>query len=210
MMERYMMERPTCTKEIIIGHILIIVSSISYSIAWYILYKPLQNIPEAVADTMMTAALFLGITGAGLIIYGISRNPVPKDKKIKFRYILIACLILYIISYLITKLIFGRIFTSEILLLFIWLSMEACCIMALYYGNVLSLIRMLICNLLVLISIGIGMICYTIHYTLPEQGRFINGLIPYGVIASMMLVLIIFVLISKLFVKKTDTDVLQE
>jgi hypothetical protein len=192
-----MKEKTYNYKEILTGQIFILISIITYTSSWIMNYYLINFKDDSITGIIIFAAIITGFIGAVLNGIGISKSKITKNKKIKIRHILSAVLIIYIGTFLITKYLFSRDFTSEIFLIFIWLGLESCIIYILFIEKNISKLQLISSAILILGSITTGIVCYTIHYSLPVHLRFINGLIPYIIICVTMISIICFVLLSK-------------
>ena len=177
-------------KELVFGHISIVISGIFYSTGWILTYKiSLSGLP----DILILLSLFTGLCAIILIVIGISKMQIIPKKKIKTWHIVLSCIILFITAYVITISLYNRQPTSELFLIFVWLLLETCSIHALFYGMRISIIQTIISLFLMIISLIIGLVCYTIHYKLSSEASFINGLIPYFVFSSTTAIIAVFI-----------------
>jgi hypothetical protein len=181
-------------KSILIGHIFIIISGITYSTAWIMIYKSL--LPE-LTNLLIMISLVFGLIGVGLIISGINRIKISKNNKFKNWYIIIICTTLFLFTYFTTLYWFHRELTSEIIFIFLWVALELSSIYVLFFRKYISGLQTIILIILIIISLMIGIICYTIHYTLPDFERFLNGLIPYFIFSLTMLIICLFTIFHK-------------
>jgi hypothetical protein len=184
-------------ESVIIGHILLIISCILYSVSWIVNYGLLNSNTGILSGILILTALFLGFTGAVLIILGISKSAESSKKKIKYWHIILFNFTLYLIVYFLTSNLFNRFFTSEILLMFIWLTLESCSVYYIYLKKYLSGFLLAVSIVLMSVSILLCSICYTIHYNLPEFQRFINGLLPYCAVIITMSLIVLFTFTRK-------------
>jgi hypothetical protein len=185
-------------RAMIIGHLLIAFSGIAYAAAWTMLYSRLNFKSELSPIILINAALFLGTIGVFCLAGGIfTLSTRITGSRLRVWHIFVLSAILFCLAYFITGSLLDRGFTSELLIIFIWLSTEISALFVLYKTALLSRIQAGISFSLVAASVSAAIIGYVIHYRLEESARFINGLIPYLVMSAVMALISFFIFINK-------------
>jgi len=188
---------------IVAGHILIILSGVFYSVYWILQYYRQNSKPFIFSPLLIIISLILGISGALLLAFSLNDISGQITHQFKIRHILLLTTGFFIISFFITSFVFHRQFTSEIFFIVLWAGIEISCIYAFFNLHWFSLPQFIVSLVLAFICLSVSMVCYTIHYTLPERERFINGLIPYIVVSLYMLINMIILITNKPHLKYT-------
>ncbi|MBN1698897.1 MAG: hypothetical protein JW881_15375 [Spirochaetales bacterium] len=182
----------------ITGHILFIFSGVFYSIHWVLNYYRNTDEPHIPSQLFIIVSLLLGIAGAVLLAYTLFTIANQITGQFKIQHIVLISIAFFIISLLITSIVFHRRFTSEIFFIVLWAGIEAGCIYAFYRLGWFSLPQFTVSLICAFICLAAGMVCYTIHYKLPARQQFINGLIPYIVISFSMLITTVMLFVNKI------------
>jgi len=185
---------------ILIGHLLFILSGIFYSVFWVM--------QEYSADSFSTFFLYgsvlSGLVAIVLIAYCIqSLSLATSGRKFKVTYIFVFGFIFFLIALAVTGIGFARVFTSELFLIVLWASVEFSAIFAIARGKWLSAFKTISSIILISISLAIGLVCYTLHYSFQGVVRFYNGLIPYLTISAAMFIIGLLILFSYTKIKKS-------
>jgi hypothetical protein len=181
--------------EIFGGNLLLLVTLAFYAAWWTILFYPQSAGNSAGAGLCIVVAMLTGMAAIALLITGVNTLS-QASKDFLAGYILLGAVVFYVVSLVITKVVFQRIVTSELLLITVWAALELSVIVVLlgsqrfHFGQVLTLV------ILVALATIVGMVCYVLHYRLDESSRFWNGLIPLMVNAGMVLALQILLALS--------------
>ncbi len=184
-------------REIIAGHILIILSGITYAAYWIIDYYTRDSRPNALIALLFIVSLLSGLLGAGILVHTESGLSTQITRNFGIRHIVIIAAACFILSLVITSLFFHRQFTSEILFIFMWAGVEAVCLYVFFCLEVFTVPQFIISVILYIICLSVSMVCYVIHYSLEGWTRFINGLIPYGTVSLYMLLNTVILLYNR-------------
>lgn len=198
-MEKLLNEK-TVFRGTLSGHLLLILSGISYSIYWILNFGLQGNIAAQFAGIFIAGSLLSGLTGILILIEFIRQLSAPLiDKKFKISHIVLICLVFFILNLTITIWGFKRFFTSELFLIILWAALELSATGVFYHNKWLSKLQIQLSVFFIILSTIIGIACYTIHYNLNGWIQFVNGLIPYIMISIVMMIICGFLLFNKNF-----------
>ena len=112
--------------KIIFGQILLVICCIFYLIWWSISYRPGVEVKRAggLNGIMLLITAFCGLAGIAVSIYGV--NAVQKTGHLKITGIVIVAggIIAYVLLLLITRFLFQRQVTTELVLITGWVMLE--------------------------------------------------------------------------------------
>jgi hypothetical protein len=175
------MQRMTCFRdftvplhEIFGGNLLMFVAIVFY-IVWWTTSK--GDITAAGTGFFIAATLFTGVAAIAVISLGIA-SLSGDCKGFPGIYILTGSVVLFIMLLAVTKIAFHRDVTSELFFIIIWAALEWATIAVLHGCGRFGMKLALMLATLVALATVAGVICYILHYTLDENARFWNGLIP--------------------------------
>ena len=176
-------------KQIIIGHILMIICCIFYIIWWYRCYRPNTHVNKAsgINGILLLITALSGITGIFLSIQAVSGK---QPYLLTTPMIIITGIIAYILLLLITRFLFHRIVTTELVLITVWTVLEVMFTDRLYAVSALSHTAYMTMNIVIFIAFAISMILYVAYYRMEENKAFYAAMIPLITEALAMTVLI--------------------
>lgn len=184
-------------KQIYIGNVLLIVCCFFYLAWWILAFRPNHETTGQVGWLLLPAAI-AGISAFIFIIQGSLANPGTEKKEILTGIqILLIGIGTYFFLFVLTNVIFHRIVTTELMLIVGWTMVTIAELNALYRLDMFSA-KMVLCWMG--ISLGVAMIslvCYILYYTLNKFVRYLDGMIPLGLIAIVMFGITLFMLIVK-------------
>jgi len=184
--------------ELLSGHAIIVITAVIYSIAWTLNYGNGKISEPVLISVLINISLLAGICGAFISI--LSAGDIYRSlslSRLRIRYFIAGGLALFILTDLTTFYGFGRMLTSELILIFIWGTIEACTLTGMIHQRLFSKPQVFFTLLFFILSFLTSLFCYTIHYTLSGFASYINGLIPYWAISFYMAVFCIFVLSNR-------------
>jgi hypothetical protein len=174
------------------GNLLMFATLVFYIAWWTVCFRPGGNENTAGAGIFIVVALFIGVAAIITLFVGIN-SLSQTGKGFPFMYILLGSVAFYIILLAVTKNVFHRPVTSELLLIIVWAALEWSAIAVLQGCGRLSTGAALALVILVALATVTGIVCYILHFSLNEISRFWNGLIPLivdaGVVAVFLAVL---------------------
>jgi hypothetical protein len=161
------------------GNILMLITCMCYIAWWVAAFRPGRTARSS-APALITLTLATGI--CSLILLGLGIGKLSESGRIfPMIYIPAGAVLLYIILLIITKQMFNRVVTSELLIMILWAAFEIAA------GNVLagngSLGTPATIALMILIAAATcaGLVCYILYYRLDGVAGFLDGLIPIAV-----------------------------
>jgi hypothetical protein len=181
----------------ILGGNLVMFASIVFYIAWWtVSFRPNVNSKSASAISFMAVAIIAGVAAITTISVGI--NSLSQVAKVfPVRYILIGAAASYVILLAVTRIVFQRAVTSELLLMIVWAAIESSVIAVLQSSGRFSTAQALTFGTIIFMTTVIGMICYVLYYRLDGLRRFWDGLIPLVTDAVAVAVLIAAMALSR-------------
>ena len=164
-------------RRVMIGQMLLILCCIFYLIWWYRGFRP-NVIVSRVGGVngillMITAALGL----AGIFI-SMSHIPAEKEPKLDQSVIVLGGIILYVGLLLVTKLVFHRIVTTELILIVGWTVLELTVINRLNAAGYLSEGKFFAICIVIAIAFLISMVLYVAYYRMEEMKAFYAAMVP--------------------------------
>ena len=156
-------------RRVMIGQMLLILCCIFYLIWWYRGFRP--NV--IVSRVGITAALGL----AGIFI-SMSHIPAEKEPKLDQSVIVLGGIILYVGLLLVTKLVFHRIVTTELILIVGWAVLELTVINRLSAAGYLSEGKFSVMCIVIAIAFLISMVLYVAYYRMEEMKAFYAAMVP--------------------------------
>jgi hypothetical protein len=158
------------------GNLLLLLCFLFYLVWWGVTFRPGTS-GGPVGSLCILAAFITGAAAIVLLCGGInSLSQVSKGFPVK--YILLGVAVLFIISLLITSILFHRIVTSELMIIHLWIAMELSVIAVLYGSGSFGLSRAVTLTALVLIAFIVSMICYVLYYRLSGMAGYYDGMVP--------------------------------
>jgi hypothetical protein len=162
---------------IFIGNALMVITIGFYIAWWVVLFRPDRSGQSPYGPPLIVIALVAGAASIVFLIFGIS-SQAWNGKDFPGAYFLLGALGAYVILLGITKSLFRRPVTSELLLIVLWSTLEWSVITVLKMGDRLSSIQALTLMVLLGLAACIGLVCYVLFYRLDGTPRFWDGLIP--------------------------------
>lgn len=185
--------------KIIIGQILLVICCIFYLIWWSISYRPGVEVKRAggLNGIMLLITAFCGLAGIAVSIYGV--NAVQKTGHLKITGIVIVAggIIAYVLLLLITRFLFQRQVTTELVLITGWVMLELTVISSLNGAGRLSDTRFWILAVVVAIAFTISIVLYVLYYRMKPMKAFYAAMVPLITEAVSMGVITAVVLTGK-------------
>jgi hypothetical protein len=170
----------------IFGGNLLMLIAIGFYIAWWtVTFRPNRTGKTTGTGFFIAPAILIGATAITIKFSGIETLS-RAGKGFPVAYILLGAITLYIILLGVTRIVFQRPVTAELLLIIVWAALEGSAIAVLQGSNWFSLGQALTLATLMLLAAGVGIVCYILHYRLDDFLRFWNGLIPLIVDAGVV------------------------
>lgn len=170
-------------KQMLAGNILLICCCACYLIWWLVTFFPESRLEKFSTGWILVPALACGLASILLIFRSIVKTEIshvliPKD------LIIWGGVIAYVVLILITRLLFSRPLTMELLLIVGWGMLMLSEINTLYGVGIFTR-RQSICFCLVMAAaVAVSLICYTLYYGLNGIPAYIDGIVPLVLAAA--------------------------
>ena len=166
--------------KIAVGQILLIICCIFYLIWWSISYRPGVEVNRAggLNGILLMITAFCGLAGVFVSIYGV--NVIPKTGRMKITggQAVIGWILLYVMLLIVTRFIFHRQVTTELLLITGWAALEITVISSLGGAGKLSDTRFFILLAVIVAAVVVSMILYVLYYRMEEMKAFYAAMVP--------------------------------
>ena len=186
------------------GQIMLVICCVFYSVWWSISYRPGVSVNRAggLNGLLLLITAVCGVSGLAASIYGINAEPeagtlAEQTAKMNGLAIAIAGIAAYIVLLIITKLIFHRVVTTELLLIVGWTVLELYVINALKASSKLSDPRFYVMLAVIAAAFIISMILYVLYYRMEEMKAFYAAMVPLITEAVSMTVLVLLMVIKQ-------------
>ncbi len=166
------------------GHVFLAVCAVFYLLWWWIFFRPDAPKLEGAAfyggaAVIVVAALF-GIAAIGMIC--VSLSAYGSCGAVSGWLINVGAVIAYIALMLLTKKVFDRPVTTELLLIVGWAALELNVLNTLFGAGVLSAGSAIALLVLVAVLFAASMVCYVLYFNLGPLASFIDGAVPLAVV----------------------------
>lgn len=183
-------------RRIMTGQILLIICFVFYLVWWYRGFRPGTSVKRlrGLNGILLALTMVFGIGGVTITI--LDGNGVDGALKINPAAILISGVGAYIVLMIVTRFIFHRIVTSELLLIVGWTMLELWAIVALNSGGSLSDVRFTILAFVLAAAFIVSIILYVAYYRMEEMKAFYTAMIPLIAAEVFMVTLVGMVLVK--------------
>ncbi len=176
------------TRQIFFGDLLLIGCLVFYLAWWLVAFRPERSINGFKSGWLLIPAFLLGVSGVMGIIRGCMGVPA-KDLLLPFVPTALGGLVVYLILMTVTTLFFGRIVTSELIIMTGWATLMFAELSALYGAGRFGLAVTVTLLILIVLALAISVVCYVLFYNLDVVRAYIDGTIPLALGLVMMLIL---------------------
>lgn len=165
-------------RDVVMGHLLLIVCCVFYLIWWSISFRPEQSV-NRVGGYRGVLLLITAVSGmAGLIISIFGINLISGTPKIPNLAICVAGIAAYIVLLLITWFGMKRPVTTELVLITGWTVLELCCINTCQAGGALTSAQSALMLIVIAVAFVISMVLYVLYYRMEEWRAFYAAMVP--------------------------------
>lgn len=177
--------------DILNGQALLIICFIIYLIWWYRGFRPDVDVSRVKGLNGLLLAI-TALTGIAGVILSLRATAGTNTMKIQPSAILIVGVAAYVALLLVTRLLFVRPVTSELLLIVVWTMLEVYVITVLNSAGRLTDTRFgIMCGVIAVAFLG-SMVCYCLYYRLEEKTSFYVAMVPLvtgiGTMTALMLI----------------------
>lgn len=178
------MDRITAFWLIVSGQGFFLLSAVFYIIAWILNYGKESFMPGPGQKVLVGTSVLYGLVASTLSIMGVAELAVAAERlSVPIWQMAAAGASVFIAVMLISVIFMHRPFTTELLLLSFWTTLELIIFFTISYtwGKMGPVAQW--GYLIAVMIFIIGTVCYLLHFRLRAASRFVNGLISYTVIA---------------------------
>jgi hypothetical protein len=167
------------------GNLLMLATCAFYISWWVFTFRPGADGSPSFSAVLIIAALFSGVAAIALLFSGIS-SPAVSGLAVPVLYVLAAAAVSYVLLLEVTRIVFHRPVTSELLVMIVWATAELAAIAALRYSGRFGVAQIAVLSPLVVLATFAGVVCYVLYYNLDAEASFTAGLIPLIVDAGVV------------------------
>ena len=164
-------------RRVMIGQMLLILCCIFYLIWWYRGFRP-NVIVSRVGGVNGILLMITAILGLAGIFISMTHIPAVTKPKIDSSVIVLGGIVLYIGLLLVTRLVFRRIVTTELILIVGWTVLELTVINRLNAAGYLSEGKFFAICIVIAIAFLISMVLYVAYYRMEEMKAFYAAMVP--------------------------------
>ncbi|SDT34741.1 hypothetical protein [Microlunatus soli] len=178
----------TVAGRFLLSNVAVIVCCGCYLLWWILAFKPVNPVPGLRSGWLLIPAVVAGFVGIVLAVRAGTHSTTARRLFPPWR-LLVAGIACYLVLLLLTRLLFHRQVTAELVLMVGWAVLVLYQLNALYGAGVFGRQRTL---LFVAVSIAalVGcLVCYTIYYDLGPRAGFVVGIVPLALGAMVMAVI---------------------
>lgn len=179
------------------GQILLIICCIFYLIWWSISYRPGVEVNRlsGLRGILLFITALSGLAGVAFSVYGVNEVTAVRPAKMNGGLIVLFGIAAYIILLFITRLVFKRPVTTELLLISGWVVLELTVINSLNSAGILSDAKFRILLFVIAAAFLISMILYVLYYRMEPMRAFYAAMVPLITEGVSMLVLVLMSLL---------------
>ena len=183
-------------QKIEMGQFLLILCCVSYLIWWYRGFRPDVEVSRTsgIGGILLLVTAVLGIAG---VFFSLSPVMEKTAAKLNPMHIAAAGILGYIILLWITRTVFDRVVTSELLLIVGWTVLELTVINRLNAALFLSDSSFFVMGIVIAAAFAISMVLYVAYYRIEEWKAFYAAMVPLLTEAATMTVLVVLLYLEK-------------
>lgn len=157
-----------------------IICCVFYLIWWSFSYRPEVEVNRAggLNGVLLLITAFCGISGTLISVYGTNGISKNAELKITGTQSIICWVVLYVLLFLITKVVLHRQVTTELFLITGWAMLELTVISSLNGAGRLTGPEFWILLLIVAVALIISMVLYVQYYRMEEMRAFYAAMVP--------------------------------
>lgn len=165
--------------QVIAGQIILIICCVFYLIWWSISYRPGTEVNKVagVRGVLLAAAALCGL--AGVVMSAMWAGSVPSGgSKLTGTTVALAGIIAYIALLLITKYLFGRQVTTELILIVGWVVLEVTVLLALKRSGGIGSGGSVFMAVVIACAAAVSLILYVLYYRMEPERAFRAAMVP--------------------------------
>ncbi len=174
---------------VIAGQVSLIACFVLYIVWWYRGYRPGVDVSRVGG---VNGVLFLAMVVLACVGIWLSLTPVPAISRpvLDSSTIAMIAVAVYVVLLLVTRLLFSRIVTTELILIVAWTALEAVVIVNLNAAGALLDGRFLAMCIALAAAFAVSVILYVAYYRMEEMRAFYAAMVPLFAAAASMTALI--------------------
>lgn len=173
------------SKQIFWGNLLLIVCCAFYLIWWVLAFRPVGGVRGMKTGWLLLPATAAGLAAVILAIRGILSASVGKAL-LPGGWLLWGGIAAYVLLLAVTRLLFQRQVTTELLLIVGWAVLALAEINTLYGIGRFSHAEAVVFIAVIAVAALISLVCYVLYYRLGDLAGYIDGMIPLALAALVM------------------------
>ena len=164
-------------RRILTGQTLLIICCVFYMIWWYRCYRPGESVNRigGANGILLLSTAVLGVVG---VVLSLTKVPLITTPKIGDIWILVVGIAAYVLLLLMTRFVFHRIVTTELILIVGWTMLEIAVICNLNAAGGLSESGFTIMCTVIAVALIISIILYVAYYRMEEMKAFYTAMVP--------------------------------
>lgn len=172
----------TPVRNIILGQSALIACCVFYLIWWSISFQPGQSVNRegGIRGILLLITAILGLCGIVLSLIGTSNVTISPGTAVKINGITILAggIAAYIILLFVTRFLFHRPVTTELVLITGWTMLELCVVSTLNAAQELNNTRFFMMCIVIAAASVISIILYILYYRMKEWHAFYAAMVP--------------------------------
>ncbi len=173
------------TGRILVGNLLFVVCCVFYLIWWLLGFHPSRPAAGGRFAGLLVPAVICGLAGLVLIVAGLVKVEAP-GRLFPNWWLVPGAVLLYLVLLMVTRQVFDRPVTSELLLIVVWSALALAEVNSLGGAGLLS--RPLMWAVIVILTLVLvaDLVCYVLYYRLGPWPQYIDGMVPLVLTALVM------------------------
>lgn len=169
------------------GHVLLALCAACYLVWWCIFFRPNVQVEGPLRWVGYALFALMVVLGAwGPVSAATSLGELPGAQGLRFWPFWVAAVLGYVVALLVTRGVFGRQVTTELVLIVAWCAFECAVVAALSRGTIAGGTAVVLYVLVALLTVA-SLVCYVLYYRVPEWPSFFIGMVPLvavGIVAA--------------------------
>ena len=176
-----------CT--VLIGQILVILGCVVYLVWWYRGFRPGTSVNRVggINGALLLVTAVLALSGIALSLKAVMEMPSQNHST---ALIAAAGIISYVVLMLITRYLFQRVVTTELMLIVVWTTVELIVVSRLNAGGLLGNTGFTAMCVVIAAAFAISMVLYVAYYRMEAMKAFYAAMVPLITEALSMAVLV--------------------
>jgi len=170
---------------IFIGNGLFVVCCAFYLAWWVVRFRPIDPIMGTKSGWLLVPAAIAGLAGVVCALWGVSRAGGGTRLFPNF-FVLVGWILGFILLAVVTRWVFDRPVTSELILFTGWAALVLVEVNALYGSGVFSHTASLVFIIVIGVVLIASLVCYVLYYRLGAWPSFIDRMVPLVLTALVM------------------------